>query len=58
MRCWKCGIQNPEDREICRRCGAALSRRNLDESDPTDIENYEEEFEEEYNETELEDDEY
>ena len=58
MRCWKCGIQNPEDRELCRRCGAALAHRNFDESDPTDTDNYDEEFEEEYNDNEFEDDEY
>jgi len=58
MRCWKCGTQNPDDREFCRRCNAELSRKKFDESEPTELETYEEGLEDEFNEDELEDDEY
>ncbi|MEO0094056.1 MAG: zinc-ribbon domain-containing protein [candidate division WOR-3 bacterium] len=55
MRCWKCGAQNPEDREFCRKCGAELSYRNLDENELPESEEY---YDEDYGEDEFEEDEY
>ncbi|MDH5187051.1 MAG: zinc-ribbon domain-containing protein [bacterium] len=56
MRCWKCGTQNSVDRDYCRKCGAALSRREFDEDEPLEHEDkYEED--EEYNEEDFEENE-
>jgi hypothetical protein len=46
-------MQNPEDREFCRRCGAELSNRDFDENESTKSDEYEEEYDEdEYEEDE------
>lgn len=55
MRCWKCGAQNPKDRDYCRKCGAELIHPNFDENELPEEENYDEE---EYGENESEEDEY
>ena len=46
MRCWKCGTQNSEDREFCRKCGAELLHRDFDENELPETEDYEEEYDE------------
>jgi uncharacterized membrane protein YvbJ len=54
MRCWKCGCQNSEEREFCRKCGAELARREFDENELPGTEELDEEFDDD----ESEDDEY
>jgi len=52
MRCWKCGAQNPDEREYCRKCGAELSYRDFNDNELPEAEEYEEDFEEEQEEDE------
>ena len=56
MRCWKCGTQNSEDQERCRRCGAELIGRDFNDNELAQSDDVEDE--EEFDEDESEDDEY